>query len=265
MITFLAFIYGTALGSFANLVADRLRVKTVFKGRSMCLNCGKKLTWKELFPIISYVAQKGKCRGCDTKISETYFWSEVSLGLLIAMLPTVILTYIDIYSSSHNFLYAIYLFVTISIVMALSWTIIVYDMKHMIVPFEIVMIMIIVGLANTVVRQYIYGFSIYDFFAGALVAAPFTLLYIFSKGKWVGMGDVMLYAAVGFVFGLPIGVTTFFYSIWLGAFVSTILILLNKREYNLKSEIPFTPFIIIGAVLAFYSHADLLGLYDMLY
>ncbi len=265
MITFLSFIYGASLGSFANLVADRLRVRTIFKSRSVCLNCSKKLSWYELVPVLSYLSQNGKCRTCKTKISTIYFWSELATGLLVAFLPTVIMSSLDIYSSPAALYYAIFLFLILSTTIALCMAIAIYDLRHMIVPFETAMILMGIGMMATIARQYMYGFNVYDFFSGVIVATPFTLMYIVSRGKWVGMGDVMMYAALGFALGLPTSSTGFFYSVWIGAFVSLALMILHKREYNLKSEIPFTPFIIIGAMLALYTHADILGLYDILY
>ena len=65
-ITIFAFVFGASLGSFANVMADRLRVKSFWNSRSECLNCGKELSWRELFPIISYLYQKGKCKSCKT-------------------------------------------------------------------------------------------------------------------------------------------------------------------------------------------------------
>jgi prepilin signal peptidase PulO-like enzyme (type II secretory pathway) len=60
------------------------------------------------------------------------------------------------------------------------------------------------------------------------------------------------------------GVTTFFYSIWLGAFVSVVLMVVHKKDYNLKSEIPFTPFIIIAALFVLYTNSDILSLYEFI-
>lgn len=265
MITFLSFIFGASLGSFANVVADRLRVKPIFGGRSMCLNCSKKLSWHELIPIVSFLKQKGRCNKCNSKLSGLYLWSEIVAGFLVATLPVAILQYVDILSDPKNLYYAIFLFFVISFTIAFSIAIIIYDLRHMLVPFEIALILLLIGMISTIVRQYIYGFNVYDFFSGAIVAAPYTFLYLFSKGKWVGMGDVFIYAAFGFIFGLPIGSTMFFYSVWLGAVVSLMLVIMYKREYSLKSEIPFTPFIIIGGLLAFYTHSDILGLYSLLY
>jgi prepilin signal peptidase PulO-like enzyme (type II secretory pathway) len=258
MITLFAFVYGAALGSFANLVADRLRVKSIWGGRSECLTCSKKLSWKELFPIISYIYQKGKCKFCKSRLSQAYLWSEVVSGILVATLASVVLTY------TNNFNQQMLLFVLWSVIITLSISIIIYDLRHTIVPVEIAGILIGMGIIFTIYRQLHSGFVLVDALSGLIVAAPFGAMYLFSKGKWVGLGDVMLYAAFGFLLGLPMGVTTFFYSVWLGAFVSIVLMLVHRKDYNLKSEIPFTPFIIIAAIFVLYTKSDILSLYEFI-
>lgn len=263
MLTFISFLYGVALGSFANLVADRLRVRSIFGGRSVCLNCSAQLTTRDLFPILSYLTAGGKCRHCKSRLSSVYLWSELGVGLLIALLPSVILQYVDI-STVIGLYYAVFLYFIISVAIALCMAIAIYDIRHMIVPFETAAILFVLGIIATLVRQYVNGFELYDFFSGAIVALPFTFLYLISRGRWVGMGDVIMYASLGFLIGLPIGATAFFYSVWLGAFVALMLMILHKREYGLSSEIPFTPFIIIGAILAYYTQSDILGLYELL-
>jgi prepilin signal peptidase PulO-like enzyme (type II secretory pathway) len=143
-------------------------------------------------------------------------------------------------------------------------SIMIYDLRHTIVPFEMASILMAIGVIFTVYRQIHSGFVLLDAMSGLIVATPFAIMYFFSKGKWVGFGDVMLYIAFGFILGLPMGVTTFFYSIWLGAFVSLVLILTHKKEYGLKSEIPFTPFIIIAAIFVLYTKSDILSLYEII-
>ena len=256
--TFFAFIFGASLGSFANLMADRLRVKSIFGGRSSCLTCGKNLSWKELFPIISYIYQKGKCKFCKTRLSQTYLWSEVVSGILVVILLSSLSTYGLV---GYPLLFVFLLW---SFVITISVSIIIYDLKHTIVPFEMASILIGLGILFTIYRQVYFGFSWPDALSGLIVALPFGLMYFLSKGKWVGFGDVMLYAAFGFLLGLPMGVTTFFYSVWLGAFVSLALILIHRKDYNLKSEIPFTPFIIIAGLFVLYTNSDILSLYEFI-
>ena len=254
-----AFVYGAALGSFANVMADRLRVKSFWGGRSECLTCSKKLSWRELVPILSFILQKGRCIGCKSRLSQVYLWSEILCGVLVSALVFVVPTYTPIYTM--QFL----LFLLWSIIICVSVAVIIYDMRHTIVPFEMAMLLLLTGFCMSLVRQFTGGFNIWDLLSGLIVAAPFTFMYMFSKGKWVGLGDIIIYAAFGFMLGLPMGASMFFYSVWLGAFVSIVMIMVHKKDYNLKSEIPFTPFIIIASLLAFYSNADILGLYDILF
>jgi prepilin signal peptidase PulO-like enzyme (type II secretory pathway) len=89
-------------------------------------------------------------------------------------------------------------------------------------------------------------------------------LFIFSKGKWVGLGDVILYFCFGMILTLPAAVSAFFYSVWIGAFVSIFLIVMYRRDYKFKSEVPFTPFIIIGAFMALYFNPDILYINDLI-
>jgi prepilin signal peptidase PulO-like enzyme (type II secretory pathway) len=255
--TFFAFIYGASLGSFANLVSDRLKVRSIVHGRSECLHCGHKLSWYELVPILSYIYLRGRCKSCGVKLTRVYLYSELLTGILVAILANVVANYTPLYDQQ------IVLFLFMSIVITISVVITIYDLRHMIVPFEMATILIVLGFIATIMRQYVNGFNLYDFFSGAIVALPFTFLYLVSNGRWVGMGDVIIYAAFGFILGLPIGVTTFFYSIWLGSFVALMLMLIHRKDYSLKSEIPFTPFIILGALIAFYTRSDILSLYEI--
>jgi prepilin signal peptidase PulO-like enzyme (type II secretory pathway) len=239
-------------------MADRLRVRSFWGGRSECLTCSKKLSWKELFPIFSFLYQKGRCKFCKTKLSQAYLWSEVVSGILVAILANTIVNYTFLFNAQ------LLMFLLWSLIITISVAIVIYDLKHTIVPFEMASILIFLGLIFTAYRQICFGFVWADALSGLIVALPFGLMYLVSRGKWVGFGDVMLYMAFGFLLGLPMGVTTFFYSIWLGAFVSVVLMVVHKKDYNLKSEIPFTPFIIIAALFVLYTNSDILSLYEFI-
>lgn len=60
---------GMAFGSFFELVLDRLpRGESILWPPSHCRTCSRRLTADELVPVISYLVQRGRCRGCDTPI-----------------------------------------------------------------------------------------------------------------------------------------------------------------------------------------------------
>ncbi len=58
---------GAALGSFFEVVLDRLpRGESLLWPPSHCRTCNHRLTADELVPVISYLAQRGRCRACDS-------------------------------------------------------------------------------------------------------------------------------------------------------------------------------------------------------
>src|SRR3990167_9673658 len=80
------FVLGLAVGSFLNVLIDRLPREESIKGRSHCDDCKKTLSWNDLIPILSYVGLRGKCRYCKTNLSWQYPFIE--------LLTTVIFVYI---------------------------------------------------------------------------------------------------------------------------------------------------------------------------
>ena len=62
---------GMALGSFLEVAADRLpRGESVLWPPSHCRICHHRLTVDELIPVISYLAQRGRCGACDSPIGR---------------------------------------------------------------------------------------------------------------------------------------------------------------------------------------------------
>lgn len=83
----LIFIIGTLFGSFATLAVYRLPLKKdIIKERSFCPNCGHKLGFFDLIPVLSYIFLGGKCRYCKEKIRPRYFIIEILSGLTAVLL-----------------------------------------------------------------------------------------------------------------------------------------------------------------------------------
>lgn len=68
------FVIGLVCGSFLNAVIHRLPrgVGLAHPRRSFCPRCGRSLTWYENIPVLSWVVQRGKCRGCAMPVSARY-------------------------------------------------------------------------------------------------------------------------------------------------------------------------------------------------
>ena len=81
----MAFLFGAIFASFITCTAWRVvRGEDWMLGHSHCDTCGHELSTADLFPIISYVALKGKCRYCGSKVPPRDLIFEILLGLLFA-------------------------------------------------------------------------------------------------------------------------------------------------------------------------------------
>ena len=97
------FMLGASVASFLGVVIDRLpQNKSILKGRSICNSCGKKLSWKELVPIISYMVLGGKCQLCKKSISKSLIISEALSGV------SLVLYFFMMLSSGLGFFYILF-------------------------------------------------------------------------------------------------------------------------------------------------------------
>ena len=95
MIYVLFAIFGAIFASFGNvvvsrgprawgLVSDYGKPSGLMFPPSQCESCGKRLTPIELLPILSYLANQGRCSSCGSSIGARHLWVEI-LGLLLGL------------------------------------------------------------------------------------------------------------------------------------------------------------------------------------
>lgn len=86
-ILIITFILGSSLGSFTCCLADRiLNGTSVLKGRSHCDTCGHVLGVLDLIPLFSWLALRGRCRYCGSKIPAEAFWAELVSGMACCLI-----------------------------------------------------------------------------------------------------------------------------------------------------------------------------------
>lgn len=229
---------GLILGSFLNALLYRYKTgRSIARGRSKCMHCGHTLGVADLVPVLSYVLLGGKCRYCRSRISWQYPLVELSAGALAV---------------------ALYMHNPAPLPFALSLTlgltllfVVVYDIRHKIIPWEAL------GLAAALSLGLVYmqGLTAAALLAGPALAAPLLLLSLVSGGRWMGWGDGLLELSLGWLLGLTAGLTALILAFWAGAIVGIIAIGLSKR-YTMSSEVPFAPFLILGAASAYFLHVD---------
>ncbi len=255
------FLLGNIIGSFLNVVIFRFNTgRTMATGRSICMTCNRTLRWYELIPVFSFLIQKGKCRRCASKISHQYPLVELLTGLIFA--GTALKFLPVLYTSYWSFIFLVVFFVFIfSLLIVIS----VYDLRHKIIPDQLIIIFTVFAILSLFVNHSPFGPvfilpSPTDLMAGPIFAIPFVLLWYFSKGKLMGLGDGKLILGIGWFLGISQGVFSLIISFWLGTIVSLFLIFLSKKKMNMKTEIPFAPFLIISLLITFFFSFDVFTL-----
>jgi prepilin signal peptidase PulO-like enzyme (type II secretory pathway) len=244
-------VLGLIMGSFLNVVILRFGTGlSISRGRSRCFSCDHELVWYELLPLVSYLIQMGRCRHCGSRISIQYPFVEILTaglfflsmremlgvglsGILLPLLLTVVSFYV---------------------------VIIVYDLRHKIIPdmFSYIVALLTLIFAsisspNTILSHIASGVGAFLFFYA---------FWIFSKGRWMGLGDGKLALSLGFLLGPSATVAGILIAFWSGAIISLILlarerVVNTKLGISMKSEIPFAPFIIFGTLFVYFLHVDM--------
>jgi prepilin signal peptidase PulO-like enzyme (type II secretory pathway) len=129
--------------------------------------------------------------------------------------------------------------------------IVVYDVRHTVIPWSASILLILLAA----LYLFISLPPLYDIFAGPVLAVPLFLLWLLSRGRWMGLGDSVLELGIGSLLGLTAGLTAFFLAFWIGAVVGIALMVLG-RGVTMKSEVPFAPFLIAGMALCYFFHVD---------
>jgi prepilin signal peptidase PulO-like enzyme (type II secretory pathway) len=258
MITILTIIFlffGLIIGSFLNVVIFRFNTHRTFGGHSGCMTCKKRLKPHELVPVFSFLFLRGRCSGCKSKISWQYPIVEMISGIIFAFLFLKFQNLFFVDTISFSVTYAFY-----ATVFSILLIIAVYDLRHKIIPDSLSATLAILAFLSLFLFSpfglYLHLPSWGNLLAGPLVALPFALLWLFSKGTWMGLGDAKLAIGLGWILGISKLLSGIVLSFWLGALVGLFLIFFNKK-YSLKSEVPFGPFLVLGTLIAFLFELNL--------
>lgn len=214
---FLNFALGAIAGSVANAVIYRLpRGLSWFADRSICHHCKHELAWYDLLPLLSYIYLRGKCRYCHKSIG--YFWLELTCGLVFAYFG----------------------FSVLSLLFLVSLIIAIMDLETMLVSDWLVIIWGILVLLSG-------NFSLVGAFLGF---GAIGALWLVTKGRGMGSGDIGIAAVLGLWLGWPKILIALWLAFTIGALFGVIGIV--RKTVNLKSQIPFGPFLILGGWLAYF-------------
>jgi len=247
---------GLIAGSFLNALSFRFHTGTsIMHGRSRCMRCGHTLSTFDLVPVLSYLFLRGRCRYCGVGISAQYPVVEAVAGALS----------LGVYLINPTPLaYAFWFFVWMLILF-----IVVYDIRHTVIPWSCSLLLIALSLAYVFATG---GLASDQLFAGPILAAPLLLVSLISQGMWMGWGDGIFELSFGWLLGLLPGLSALMIAIWSGALIGVLLIVVeriiarltprhasrkSKWGFTMRSELPFAPFLALGAAVCYFFNVDL--------
>ena len=238
------FILGTLFGSFGNVLILRESFKASLKKSSACCSCQRVLKWYDLFPIISFVCLKGKCRYCGASISFQYPIVEVISGLLLVLAYVV----------SSSVLETLMLFV----LFFFSFVLVVCDVRKKAVPQEYIVPLYVAGFLWVL----FFGEISASFISAFVFASPFLFLSVISKERWMGYGDGIVALPLGlFLSGVGSAILAFFLSFWLG-FLFVVLrsvwyMCRGLQVYKKREALPLLPFVVLAFFVVFMFGLDI--------
>lgn len=253
-----AALLGSIVGSFLNVVILRMHTGASLRGRSHCLSCNKQIPSWQLIPIISYLVLRGRCGSCKARISPRYILVELLTVFLFGLV-------------AHMITEPILLLLHLAL-MAVLVVIVVYDMRHTIIPDEYVLVAAAIALGIGII-SFLQDGDLYSLMLrlfGAVIGCLFFAgLWYLSEGRWVGLGDAKLAIPLGLLVSWPAVLSGLVLSFWLGAAISVLLLMAQRifkrgqgrlrfipRSLTMKSEIPFAPFLILGFLLTYFFAFD---------
>ena len=245
----LIFIIGLIFGSFSSVVIHRLHSgeKGILLGRSKCPKCNNLLKPRDLIPVLSFIINKFKCRFCKTPIPFRYPLLELLMGSSF-LLTAYILRFENLKILTF-YLFITFIFVLLSV----------YDGLYKEVPDEISLPTILISFLTIWIFKI---HSIENILTGLLIPVLFFgSLFILSRGKWLGGGDVRIGALMGILLGWPNVIIGLFIGYAFGSIFSLGGILIGKLHR--KSQIPFAPFLFIGTYIAIFWGDVILDWYMM--
>ena len=283
---YLVFIFGMIAGSFLNVVIYRLNPALKLKGgvfgRSMCPNCKTQLKWYDLVPVLSFFWLKIRCRHCHKKISWQYPIVEILSGLIWILVFNKNLDNFQFQISNFQLLNIFYQIFIFSVFLVIA----VYDFKWKIIPDKIVYPAIIVifiynffksfKLLNLEISKYFQPAAdpplaenfeilkyinietfIYPLLVASIAFLFFFLIYYFSSGRAMCLGDAKLAFLIGLFLGPVSAAAALMLAFVIGAIFGIILLVLGKifsyyKKWEMKSQIAFGPFLVLGAFIAFF-------------
>ena len=240
--------FGLVFGSFLNVVIYRVpRGESIVAPRSRCPKCGTTLGALDNIPVVSYVVLGGRCRTCRAPISAQYPIVELSTAGLFAGT-----------AARFGYSWPLPAYVVLAAGLLVLAAI---DLEQGKLPKQIVYLVTILVLALLGLASGETGDWRRLVVAACAGAAWFGLFFAINavNPRWLGFGDVRLALCLGLSLGW-LGVGYVFVGFLLASLVGTVvgIGLIVAKGADLKTQVPFGPFLAIGTEMAVFAGSSIL-------
>lgn len=237
-----ALILGLIIGSFLNVIIYRVPAGIGIGGRSHCPKCDTMIAAKDNIPVLAWLLLRGKCRSCSAPISKRYPLVELANGLAWAGLTA--------WQGPSAILPLLLFLASVSIALTMI------DFDTMRLPDIITLPSLAATSIYLVVTAVLSGDTTrlaHATVGAAIYAAFFLAIYVGTRGRGLGFGDVKLAPTLGAlvgwfsVGGVAVGIMAAFV---VGGIPAGIL--LYSGVVKKGTAIPFGPMLILGAWTAVF-------------
>jgi len=224
----------------------RIEKKSISEDRSVCLHCGHKLAWYDLVPVFSWLQLQGKCRYCGRFIG--WFELLIELGTATFFVVSYLSWPYGLTNVLDSILFGLWLVAGVGLIILLS-----YDSKWFLLPNRVMFP--VIGLAAISASLHVIASpspietALSVMWACVILSGLYFVLYMVSRGEWIGFGDIKLGLALGLLLAdWKLALLALFMANLIGTAIA--LPALVTRKMGRNSRIPFGPMLILGWVLA---------------
>ncbi|HEY1086000.1 MAG TPA: prepilin peptidase [Candidatus Saccharimonadales bacterium] len=274
--------FGLVMGSFAGASVWRLRARQLLEDkaegesydkkelkrlqpltgksfssdRSQCLHCHHELAWYDLLPLVSWLSTGGTCRYCKKPIG----WFEPLMELSTAVL-FILFYHFWLTTMGLDDWYVLLLWVPVLVMMMI---LLAYDWKWFLLPdkvmFPLIAVSGVIATLGIASSSDLVGATVSAIGAVGILGGLYLVLWLLSRGTWVGFGDVKLGLALGLLLGdWMLAFLALFLANCIGLLVALPGLLTKKMSR--KTHIPFGPMLIVGSLIALLYGYSLIQIY----
>jgi leader peptidase (prepilin peptidase)/N-methyltransferase len=248
-------LVGAAIGSFLNVVIDRVPLhQSLLRPASHCPSCGRALVALDMVPVLSYVGLRGRCRTCDASIPLRVVVVEASTAALFGVLwwlygPTLELAVYTVFACILLVIMVIdletKLVPNVIILPATVLALLLVPLRALIMepPFGHYAILLPVLYHRGIVHLSMGQISIMSQLLGGVTAFLIFFIIWFVAPQGMGAGDVKLAFFIGLVTAFPGNLIAVFGSFILGGVIGAALLISGAA--GRKTTIPFAPFMVV--------------------